>query len=87
MRYSVGMGLKTSVYLSDDLAAQWRASKLPLAEVIRRGLTRSDEEPVTKASLRHILREELTHIPAPDCRASSGYGSGTYESEAYLQDP
>ena len=81
------MGLKTSVYLSDDLAAQWRASKLPLAEVIRRGLTRSDSEPVTRASLREVLREELAHLPAPDCPATPGYGPGTYETEPYLQDP
>ena len=84
------MGLKTSVYLSDDLAASWRASKLPLAEVIRRGLASGDGEPVTKTVLRDVLREELAGLPVTECRGASGYGpggSGGYAPEPYLQDP
>ena len=49
-------GQKTSVYLSDSLAAQWRASGLPLSELIRRGLDRSSE---LEDTLRRVLREEL----------------------------
>ena len=74
------MGLKTSVYLSDDLAAQWRASKLPLAEVIRRGLARSDDKPVTLAD----LRAELAGSPVTSCRAQSGYATGgNYGADEY----
>ena len=79
------MGLKTSVYLSDDLAAMWRASKLPLAEVIRRGLASGDGEPVTETVLRDVLREELAGLPVAECRAAGG--SGGYAPEPYLQDP
>ena len=48
-------GQKTSVYLSDSLAAQWRASGLTLSELIRRGLERGSVED----TLRRVLREEL----------------------------
>ena len=43
------------MYLSDSLAAQWRASGLPLSELIRRGLERGSDED----TLRRVLREEL----------------------------
>lgn len=79
------MGLRTSVYLSDELAAMWRASKLPLAEVVRRGLSAGG--PVDEATLRHVLREELAGLPSAACRAPSGYSPGGYESEPYLSDP
>ena len=49
-------GQKTSVYLSDSLAAQWRASGLPLSELVRRGLERGSDED----TLRRVLREELS---------------------------
>jgi len=82
------MGLRTSIYLTDELAAIWRASRLPAAEVFRRGLAAGG--PVDETTLRHILREELAALP--DCRAttnhgSAGYESGNYQSEPYLQDP
>ena len=77
------MGRKTSVYLSDDLDAQVRASKLPLAELIRRGLARSDAEPVTLAD----LRAELAGLPITTCHAQPGYNGSSYEPEHYLQDP
>ena len=81
------MGLRTSVYLSDELAAMWKASKLPLAEVVRRGLSAGG--PVDEATLRHVLREELASLPVAAARAAGGYGAASYEYEAepYLQDP
>lgn len=78
------MGLRTSVYLTDELTAMWRASKLPLAEVIRRGLNAGG--PVDEATLRHVLREELANLPAPT-HTPPGYGPNDYETEPYLQDP
>ena len=65
------MGLRTSVYLSDELAAMWRASKLPLAEVVRRGLSAGG--PVDEATLRHVLREELA-AAAPAAASREPYG-------------
>ena len=56
-------GQKTSVYLSDSLAAQWRASGLTLSELIRRGLEHgSDADTLTRmldGIVRTALREEL----------------------------
>jgi hypothetical protein len=49
MRYTRGlwyMGQRSSVYLSDDLAAAVKASGVPLAELVRRGLTASSEPEV-----------------------------------------
>ena len=79
------MGLRTSVYLSDELAAMWRASGVPLAELIRRGLSAGG--PVDEVTLRRVLREELAGLPSAACRAQSGYGGGGYESEPYLSEP
>ena len=81
------MGLRTSVYLTDELNAMWRASKLPLAEVIRRGLAAGG--PVDEVTLRQILREELAALPVAADRAQASYGASgyEYEREAYLQDP
>ena len=63
----------------------WRASGVPLAELIRRGLSAGG--PVDEVTLRRVLREELAGLPVADCRAQSGYGPGGYESEPYLSDP
>ena len=79
------MGLRTSVYLSGELAAMWRASGVPLAELIRRGLSAGG--PVDEVTLRQVLREELAALPVADCRAQSGYGASGYESEPYLSEP
>lgn len=38
LRYSCGMGLRTSVYLTDDVEAAWKASGAGLGELVRRGL-------------------------------------------------
>jgi hypothetical protein len=82
------MGQKTSVYLPDDLTAMWRASKLPLTELIRRGLNAGGpiDEATLEATLNRVLDEKLARLPVPECRAQTGYGGG-YESERYLQDP
>jgi hypothetical protein len=71
------MGLRTSVYLSDGLAAMWRASGLPLAEVIRRGLSAGG--PVDEATLRQVLREELSVLAADRAPARYEPGHVTYE--------
>jgi hypothetical protein len=90
----IRMGKKTSVWLSDDLVAGWRASRLPLAELVRRGLElgapgRPVDEVTHEAILRRVLREELAGLPVADGRAQGGYGARDfeYEREAYLQDP
>ena len=79
------MGQRTSIYLPDDLAAKVKSSRIPLAELVRRGLNASG--PVDEATLRHILREELAHLPTPDCRAQPAYNASSYQTEHYLQDP
>ena len=71
------MGLRTSVYLSDELAAMWRASRLPLAEVVRRGLSAGG--PVDEATLRHVLREELASLPAAASREPYGHAARGYD--------
>jgi hypothetical protein len=51
-------GTKTSVWLPGDIAARWKASGLPLAEIVRRGLDAGEPEPLDD-KIRRILREEL----------------------------
>lgn len=48
------MGKRTSVYLSDDLAEAVERSGIPLAELVRRGLGRSEP-----ASDTEIMRRAL----------------------------
>ena len=83
------MGKKTSVYLSDEQAERLRASSLPLAEVIRRGLDAvAPEQPDLEAMLRRIIREELAAVvpaasddcPHPPARINKGLcgNCGTY---------
>lgn len=88
----IGVGKKSSVWLSDDLVAGWKASRLPLAELVRRGLemdapTRPLDEVTLSRVVRAIVREELAglSVAAPG-RAESRYVD-EYEREAYLQDP
>ena len=52
-------GRKTSVYLSEQLAAQVEESGLTLAEIIRRGLAAGEPEPL-EDTLRRIMRDELS---------------------------
>ena len=84
----IGMGKKTSVWLSDDLLAGWHASRLPLAELVRRGLEMdAPGRPLDEATLCRVLDEKLAGLSLGADRAPAGYGAGEYEREAYLQDP
>ena len=60
-------GQKTSVYLSASLYAAWRASGVPLSELVRRGLELGDQadEDRLRRILREELRAELTAVHAP----------------------
>ena len=49
---------KTSVYLTQELADLVNESGLPLAELIRRGATAGEPEPL-EVMLRRVVREEL----------------------------
>jgi hypothetical protein len=54
------MGRKTSVYLPDDLAADVRASGVPMAELLRRGLGLGVvDEGVSREDVREIVRDEV----------------------------
>ena len=52
-RYSCGMGLRTSVYLADDLEVAWKASGVGLGELVRRGLGAADPD---ERALREVAR-------------------------------
>ena len=87
------VGKKSSVWLSSDLVAGWKASGLPLAELVRRGLEmgapdRPLDESTLRRAVREIVREELAALPVAAERSQGGYsGDFDYEREAYLQDP
>ena len=57
------MSRKTSVYLTDALEARWRATGLPLAEILRRGLNTPEPEPIEDV-MRRVIREELGLTPS-----------------------
>ena len=57
-----GMG-KTSVYLTSEVAARWKASGVPLSELVRRGLD-AHLAPDLETVLT-MLRAELTAVHAP----------------------
>jgi len=82
------MGQRTSIYLSDDLAAMVKASRIPLAELVRRGLNAGGpvDEATLEATLRRVLDEKLASLPATE-RTTSRYSADDYTSEPYLQDP
>jgi hypothetical protein len=63
VRYACGMGQKTSVYLSDDVAAKAKASGVTLGELVRRGLEAGEPESL-EAMLRRVVREELAAVLA-----------------------
>lgn len=73
---------KTSVYLTEDLAAAAKAAGVSLSELIRRGLAAGEPEPL-EALIRRVVREELTAAkgspagnaqpcPHPKARISKG---------------
>lgn len=53
-----GVGRKTSVYLTDDLAERVKESGVPLAELIRRGLD-ADGPTSLESTLARVVREQL----------------------------
>jgi hypothetical protein len=60
------MGQRTSVYLDDDLHAAVKASDVPLAELVRRGLAASSasEEPVpAQPAASSIVRPPGRSLP------------------------
>ena len=78
------------MWLSADLDARWRASGLPLSELIRRGLERDDDRDRAadwEALLRNVIREELAGLTVADGRAPSRYAADGYASEPYEPDP
>jgi hypothetical protein len=86
------MGKKTSVYLSDDLLKRWRASSLPHSEVFRRGLDAIEREtPDLEATLRRVIREELSPGVSPVFAERVSYGSrpvpSDFTSEPYEDIP
>lgn len=86
------VGKKSSVWLSDELVAGWKASRLPLAELVRRGLEMESpggqlDEATLRRVVREIIRDELASLPvAANGRPESRYVD-EYEAEPYLQDP
>jgi hypothetical protein len=50
--------VKTSVWLSDDIAERWKQTGLPLAELVKRGLDAGEPEALD-GKIRRIIREEL----------------------------
>lgn len=52
------MGQKTSIYLTDEIAARVKASGLAPGEVIRRGLDATEHESL-EVTLRRAVREEV----------------------------
>lgn len=88
----IGMGKKTSVWLSDELLSGWHASRLPLAELVRRGLEMGApngplDESTLRRVVREIIRDELAGLTAAADRAPSGYDTSGYERVPYLEDP
>ena len=77
-------GKRTSVYLPGELGARWKRSGVPLSTLIREALDARElppaESPPSLEDIRGVFREELDSLPAPQCRAQSGYaGRDEYE--------
>ena len=81
-RYACGMG-KTSVYLSDDLIIRWHASRLPLSEVVRRGLDAIEGRPDLVTEVRRAIREELAGVSLAADRSQARYEPDSYSSEPF----
>jgi hypothetical protein len=59
------MARRTSIYLTDALDEGVAAAGLPLAEILKRGLA-SEQETLTAAQIREIVREEMAVLPDAD---------------------
>jgi hypothetical protein len=55
------LAMKTSVWLDDDTAAEWKAENVPLAELVKRGLKAGKPEPLDEKIAR-VVREELAAV-------------------------
>jgi hypothetical protein len=53
--------MKTSVWLDDETAAEWKASGLALAELVKRGLKADEPEPLDD-KIGRLLDERLAPI-------------------------
>jgi hypothetical protein len=58
-------GKKTSVYLRPELEDRWKASGVPLADLIERGLNAGEPE-TQDEQLRRIVREEVGVLPSAE---------------------
>jgi hypothetical protein len=59
------MARRTSIYLTDALDEGVAAAGLPLAEILKRGLA-SEQQTLTAAQVREIIREEMAVLPDAD---------------------
>lgn len=81
------------MWLSDDLEAARRASRLPLAELVRRGLGLEAvgspvDEPTLRRVVREIVRDELAGLSVACSGGSqSGYGARGYSGGDYGSEP
>jgi hypothetical protein len=55
--------MKTSVWLPDDVAAEWKRRKTPLAELVKRGLAADEPEPLDE-KIGRLLNERLEPVTA-----------------------
>jgi hypothetical protein len=53
--------MKTSVWLDDETGAEWKASGLPLAELVKRGLKAAAPEPLDEKIAR-LLGERIAAV-------------------------
>ena len=53
--------MKTSVWLDDETGAEWKASNLPLAELVKRGLKAAAPEPLDER-IGRLLDERLAPV-------------------------
>jgi hypothetical protein len=65
-------GTKTSVWLGEDLIAQWKASGLSLTELVRRGLATTNPQPPQAVTLTGEAVTEITTAVAETVREEFG---------------
>ena len=70
-RYTCGMG-KTSVYLSDELDAAWKASGVPLAELVRDGLEARSAATAGISGARLVILAALDEYAARHASDTAG---------------
>ena len=65
VRYSCGMGKRTSVYLSDALYEAWRASGVPLSELVRQALDAGRDDLALRIGRAALGAMEATGYATP----------------------